>query len=125
MTTCRSGGLGAGEAAGAGTWVAEAEGCRFPCSLLSAFPCPWFASCPVFPRKLLAFQSFFANGVEVLGRFPSVAPQMSGWRAELGLTLCPRRRVPSWYLELPDCGEETAVLTFQRRAIVGQLLYAG
>lgn len=70
-------------------------------------------------------RAFFASGVEVLDRFPSVAPQMSGWRAELGLTLCPRCRVPSWYREPPDCGEETAALTFLRRAVVGQLLYAG
>lgn len=118
-------GLGAGEAAGASTWVAEVEACRFSCSLLSAFPRPRFASCPVFPRKLLACQSFFASGVEVLDRFPSVAPLMSGWRAELGLTLCPRCRVPSWYLEPPDYGEETAASTFLRRAVVGQLLYAG
>lgn len=125
MTTCRSGGLGAGEAAGAGTRAAEAEGCRFSRSSLSALPCPWFASRPDFPRKLLAFQSFFAGGVEMLGRFLSVAPQMSSWRAELGLTLCPPRRAPSWYLEPPDCGEETVTLTFQHRAVVGQLLYTG
>lgn len=125
MTTCRSGGLGAGEAAGAGPPGCGGRGVRVP--LLFFFGTHRTRVClssglSSHASRLPGFSPRWCGDV---GQLPSVAPQMSSWRAELVLTPWPPCRAPGWHLEPLNCREESAAFTFQRRAMVGQLLCSG
>lgn len=73
MTTCRSGGPGAGEAAGPGTsWAGEAEGCSFSRPYFLAFRIPGSVFQPAVLVSL-ALQSgerrLISGGPGILGTF--------------------------------------------------------
>lgn len=117
MTTCRSGGPGAGEAAGCGTtWAGEAEGCsfsRFYFLALQSFRV-WFStglSSHLLCLPVWGTSSSFKRHRNI-GQFSSVYPQLPSWRAGDGADTGHSDELLPWQLGPLNWGEETAVLTF-------------
>ena len=117
MTTCRSGGPGAGEAAGCGkTWAGEAEGCSFSRFYLLALRVSGSGFRLAFLRIFFVLQSgerpLLSSGTGILGSFLQFPRSCPVGGAGDGADTGHSGELLPWQLGPMNWGEETAVLTF-------------